>query len=396
MSHKDKLFDLAQQEGFRVTEGSDRIILEGVACLLNHQKIGLCTIEKSFNSVDKAPTSTIGGDIHAARIVFPPETTPCIYQADGHPLGNIINTAPDSVSWIEISIKRGTAENPKNDPTVWHLVHRYAKHIIGAVKAHGQQKHRPAAPQEVFRIPNTFEYRAGVGPMQEQIRNQHIAIIGLGGTGSYVLDILAKTPVAMIHLCDDDEMDWHNFMRAPGAPTQNEIDFQRNGLPKKVIYYYNKYAPFRNNICPHILRASDTAKFTAFLSKHVINFAFVNIDQHQEGDAARQDEVYEALFKAKIPFIDSGISLTLNNNQIKGAITTSSYKPGNSDWRWAIPNAQVAGNHLGYRNIQLPEVNALAATLALMEWRRLTKQYVKNTQSFLHKFRLENAHVIWA
>ena len=32
-----------------------------------------------------------------------------------------------------------------------------------------------------------------------------VAVIGLGGTGSYLLDALAKCPVAEIHLYDDDK-----------------------------------------------------------------------------------------------------------------------------------------------------------------------------------------------
>ena len=48
----------------------------------------------------------------------------------------------------------------------------------------------------------------------------------------------------------------------------------------------------------------------------------------------------------------------------------------------------------GYRNVQLPEVNALAASLAVMEWRRRTEQYVSKPASFLHKFRLETPSIV--
>jgi hypothetical protein len=43
-----------------------------------------------------------------------------------------------------------------------------------------------------------------------------IGIVGLGGTGSYVLDLVAKTPVPAIHLFDGDEFLQHNAFRAPG------------------------------------------------------------------------------------------------------------------------------------------------------------------------------------
>ena len=74
--------------------------------------------------------------------------------------------------------------------------------------------------------------------------------------------------------------------------------------------------------------------------------------------------------------------------------TTSAYDAGSAAWKDAIPNARVEGNVPGYRNVQLPEVNALAAALAVMEWRRRTEQYVSGSASFLHKFRLETPRIV--
>jgi tRNA A37 threonylcarbamoyladenosine dehydratase len=45
-----------------------------------------------------------------------------------------------------------------------------------------------------------------------------------GGTGSYVLDFVAKTPVKEIHLFDGDIFDQHNAFRAPGAPSGEELE----------------------------------------------------------------------------------------------------------------------------------------------------------------------------
>lgn len=104
------------------------------------------------------------------------------------------------------------------------MIHRYAKQIIGAVSADGQAETASPATPNPFKIPNTFEARAMIGPVQDRIRCQSIAIIGLGGTGAYVLDLVAKTPVQEIHTLDNDYVEWHNFMRAPGAPTAEEID----------------------------------------------------------------------------------------------------------------------------------------------------------------------------
>ena len=142
-----------------------------------------------------------------------------------------------------------------------------------------------------------------------------------------------------------------------------------------------------------VLRQKCEFKGIEFLSAHTVDFAFVCIDQLTDGDSPRQDVVYAALSEAEVPFIDSGVSITLDDGSVRGAVTTSFYAAGCEAWKEAIPNARVQGNVPGYRNVQLPEVNALAASLAVMEWRRRTEQYVSESASFLHRFRLETPRI---
>ena len=49
-----------------------------------------------------------------------------------------------------------------------------------------------------------------------------VVIVGLGGTGGYLLDLLAKTPIEEIHLYDDDIFGTHNAFRAPGAASLDD------------------------------------------------------------------------------------------------------------------------------------------------------------------------------
>ena len=215
----------------------------------------------------------------------------------------------------------------------------------------------------------------------------------MGGTGAYVFDLVAKTPVREIHLLDSDDMDWHNLMRAPGAPTCGEIESLRKECPHKVDYFHSKYASLREGIFAHAVQVHDSAIFGEFLSAHSIDYAFVCIHQQAEGDSPRQDTVYHALSERGVPFVDSGVSISLENGAIGGAVTTSVYGAGSLAWKEGIPNATVEGNVPGYRNVQLPEVNALAASLAVMEWRRQTDQYVSTSTSFVYKIRLESGDI---
>src|SRR5438445_712509 len=75
------------------------------------------------------------------------------------------------------------------------------------------------------------------GATTETLALRKVVIIGLGGTGSYILDLVAKTPVQAIHLYDGDVMLTHNAFRSPGAPTIEELEKRL----RKVDYLEAKY-----------------------------------------------------------------------------------------------------------------------------------------------------------
>ena len=112
---------------------------------------------------------------------------------------------------------------------------------------------RPETPEPLLplcRIPSRYPTRSrperGWRPVQDRIRGQSIAIIGLGGTGAYILDLVAKTPVKGIHLLDSDYIEWHNFIRAPGAPTAEEIE-SRAG---REVCYKGGLLPLQVRVAP--------------------------------------------------------------------------------------------------------------------------------------------------
>src|SRR5437588_3316216 len=54
--------------------------------------------------------------------------------------------------------------------------------------------------ESVFKYIDTASSRAGITMATQKLELSKVAIIGAGGTGSYVLDLVAKTPVKEIHL----------------------------------------------------------------------------------------------------------------------------------------------------------------------------------------------------
>ena len=85
-----------------------------------------------------------------------------------------------------------------------------------------------------------------------------VALVGLGGTGAYILDLVVKTPVAEIHLYDGDVFLQHNAFRSPGAASVADLRAKLN----KVDYYKDRYSPMRR----HIVAESRVNSFSAVAS----------------------------------------------------------------------------------------------------------------------------------
>ena len=254
---RHRLTAFAEQIGFEVEEESGVVRAVRVPCLFVDGVLGTCTVETSYDPATGRPDNRIGGAVHAVKVTIDGEYNGRVYHADGTPIGN--HVGGDGKTWSNISIKRGAPSRPEPDETAHDLLHRYAKHLVGAVSAAGYSEPAALAMPDPFHIPNTFEARAAIAPVQDRIRGQRVAIIGLGGTGAYLLDLIAKTPVSEIHLLDSDYVEWHTFKRAPGAPTAEEIELVRTGSLLKVDYYHSKYSAFRDGIYPHPCRVDSPA-----------------------------------------------------------------------------------------------------------------------------------------
>jgi hypothetical protein len=98
-----------------------------------------------------------------------------------------------------------------------------------------------------FNYLDTASSRAEINVASAKLALDAIAIVGLGGTGSYVLDLVAKTPVAQIHLIDGDVFNTHNAFRAPGAPSIEELREQRY----KVEHFKSIYSNMHNGVVAH-------------------------------------------------------------------------------------------------------------------------------------------------
>ncbi|HEY3249604.1 MAG TPA: ThiF family adenylyltransferase [Ignavibacteria bacterium] len=217
-------------------------------------------------------------------------------------------------------------------------------------------------PESVFNYPDTNSGRAEINSISQKLENLKIAIIGVGGTGSYILDFVAKTCVKEIHLYDGDIFLQHNAFRAPGAPSVEELKKRKS----KADYLNGIYSKMHRGIISHdgYLDSSNVEELTR------MDFVFTCFD---EGEVKKS--LLAILEKNKIPFIDVGIGLEKNENQLLGIIrVTTSTESKRNHVKNRIPLSDDNDNEYS-TNIQIAELNALNAALAVIKWKKLCGFY---------------------
>lgn len=235
--------------------------------------------------------------------------------------------------------------------------------------------------ESVFNFRDTLSSKAEIGELSAKLEEDTIAIIGLGGTGSYLLDFLVKTPVKEIRGFDADRYHVHNAFRSPGKLNEDEFG------QKKAEVYNNRYQNFRNGV--------------NFYSKYIncdsegelegVTFAFVCIDS---GDSRR--EIFDLLVRMKIPFIDVGMGLDKDTGLISGTLRTTYFSEESAqstiDKRLA-PLSDIPDD-VYKSNIQISELNALNACFAVIKYKGLRGFYTDDNSYFHMLFNVDGLNLV--
>lgn len=212
-------------------------------------------------------------------------------------------------------------------------------------------------PDAVFRYIDTASSRAELGALNRKLAGLKIGIVGLGGTGAYVLDLVAKTQVKEIHLFDGDTFSQHNAFRAPGSTSAEQLEAKL----QKVDHWAAVYGTMRNGVVAHNLYLG--AEQAGLLSS--LNFVFLCVDGNDEKQA-----LVEAIEKLGISFIDTGLGVVRTDEGLSGLVRVSASTPENREQaRRHISFAVGDGKNEYSTNIQVAELNALNATLAVLRWK---------------------------
>jgi hypothetical protein len=223
----------------------------------------------------------------------------------------------------------------------------------------------PEKRETPFNYIDTASSRAEIDIITAKLKKVNkIAIVGLGGTGSYVLDLVAKTPVWEIHLYDGDKFLLHNAFRSPGAPSIDELNQQ---MPK-VTWFKNLYSKMHSGIFDHPVYL-DKANMNELRD---MNFVFLCLDC---GESKKL--IVEELEDYNVPFADVGMGIYVGNEALGGIVRITTSTPQKRDhFRTRVSFADVKANNEYGRNIQIADLNALNASLAVIKWKKLFGFYL--------------------
>ncbi|MET4424253.1 ThiF family adenylyltransferase [Bradyrhizobium sp. RT3a] len=368
MSHKliDHNDDLRQlrEDGYNIDIDSGYLIVRDVPYVNKERKILrgiLAMVVDEIDGVTQRPsdhTIKFGGE------------SPC--TSDGQPLNN---TALSEAK-IRISERVSVHYQFSNKPTQGHyqnfrqkvisyvgLLLAHARMIDPDVTARTYEVAKPHDEDSPFAYADAASARAEINMITKKLAVEKVAIVGLGGTGSYVLDLLAKTPTKEIHLFDGDKLSPHNAFRAPGAASIQELKKQ----PLKVEYFKDIYSRMHLHIEvhgehvaePNIERLRDMA------------CVFLCIDS-----GPSKKFIVDKLDEFGVLFIDVGMGLYATNETLGGILRVTTSEPENrGSARARISFADTDENNEYDKNIQIADLNALNATLAVIRWKKMRGFY---------------------
>jgi hypothetical protein len=230
---------------------------------------------------------------------------------------------------------------------------------------------------EPFTYCDTASSRAEIVEVTKKLKHRRLALLGLGGTGSYVLDLVAKTPVKEIHLYDADTFYQHNAFRSPGAASGDELRARQ----PKVTYFKKLYSNMHRGIVEHPVHL-DTRNVEELRD---MDFVFVCLDK-----GGPKKLIVEKLEEFNIPFIDVGMGIELTEDFLGGIVrVTTSTAQKRDQLRSRVSFEDTPGDDDYNRNIQIADLNALNAALAVIKWKKFFGFYRDLKQEHHSQFSID-------
>ncbi len=360
-------------EGFEIEIRAGHLLVHAVPYANSKQEVAYGVIVSELTTA--TPDVLARPSTHQVHFIG---EHPC--KADGTDLGQIrcqsgefkLAEGITAQHWFSNKPRRGYYESYYEKVTSYvRVISSQARGLDPRVDARTFRPREPVEEDSVFLYQDTASSRAGIQRLAARFRQLRIAFVGLGGTGSYALDLVAKTHVVEMHLFDADLIRPHNAFRFPGAISREILD---RGI-SKVRYLNEHYSTMRRGVVPHeiMIHEGNVNELAGF------DYVFLCVDRSE----VRQ-LVLRALASTGVKVIDVGMGLNLSHDQesIWGTCRVTASTPSTRDIALArIPKVD-RDEELYASNIQVADFNCLNAALAVGKWKRMCGFYLDDHDEY--------------
>jgi hypothetical protein len=384
VSHNDDIRRLVEL-GYAVAFDTNHLIIRDIPYLDSDGTLQIGAIVAKLEFIDQEHVTQTDHQIFFAGSVP--------HGLDGKPIPNLAG-GPHQIILSEASkdvvVQRSFSNKPKaagKFQDFFEKIESYVAIISGpAIELYNANPYTFRAEKEVvsdsvFKFHDTLTSRAEITDLTAKFKDDVIAVIGLGGTGAYVLDFLVKTPVQEIRAFDLDLFHVHNAFRSPGKLDPNEL-----GKPKADVYL-SRYDNFRTGltVTPKFIDASSSDELNG------VTFAFVCVDK-----GSSRSGIFNLLISKGIPFIDVGMGLSRKNGSLNGMLRTTYYSAEHGQMMRDKGLAELADtpDDLYRTNIQIGELNALNACLAIIRFKQLRGFYFEELPLYHLLFEIGDLKIV--
>lgn len=375
-SHNDDIHRLVEK-GYAIGTAGPHLIVRDVPYLDSDKQLQRGTLVSKLEYIDQNHVKQTNHEIYFTG------GAPC--GLDGQAIPNLGGGAISfDVGKSDIVIVRSFSNKPTEGfPDHFAKIEHYVTVIAGpAIELHGATALTKRIDTEdvvdsVFKYPDTLTSRAGIADLNARLANDVVAVVGLGGTGSYLLDFLVKAPVKEIRGFDGDAFHVHNAFRSPGRLDDGDL-----GLSKADVYR-RRYDSFRCNLNLQYKYIDHSCS----ADLEGVTFAFVCVDK-----GCARAEIFDLLISLGIPFIDVGMGLDRKQDALAGQIRTTYFAPESATIvrdRGLVPMSDDP-NDIYRSNVQIAELNALNACYAVIRFKQLRGVYVDECSAHQTLFGIAN------
>lgn len=369
------------EEGYEIEIRSGHLLVKSVPYVSASKAVRYGTL---VSSLDLAGDVTTAPSTHVAFFIG---ECPC--DKNGVALEKILNESVTKTLAPGLEINHTFSSKPlpagkyaeyyEKMSTYAAIISSPAEALDTAVTARPFRIAETTDDDSVFHYIDTASSRAGIGAVSSKLELSKVALVGVGGTGSYVLDLVAKTPVRQIHLFDGDHFGSHNAFRSPGAASVEEL----RARPMKVDYLAAKYSPMHRHVIPHPYYV-DKATVGELAG---MDFVFLCIDA---GPAKKF--IVEALEASGVSFVDVGMGIHLVDGALLGILRVTTSTKDQRDHVRSKNRISFSGGDAANeydRNIQVADLNALNAALAVVKWKKLLGFYQDRYQELSSTYTID-------